>query len=310
MKSEIYEIPYRAELCYQKNKGIILPEDVPYIGMGASNIATKVFRYIGINILPENAAEYYNYLIKYKNPANGVLISQSGQSSETLWSADYFKSFIAIVNDPDSELGKHKNCKQQILMHSGDEQQIASKTYINTLLILYLGFGFDPREAVNTLKSKMSHFEQVGIELGGLIRNQVRWKRKSSVYILGNGPNISTANIAATALSMVTRIPVLSMSVSEYDHGFKETAKNSLVIAINHEGPERSRTKQLLKTIQRTGGRTFELNNPMVKSLYSPLTFPLPFYFAAQFLAGKLKVKSVYQVGSKVTRVQSPNKNE
>ncbi len=31
MKNEINEIPFRAELCYKKNKGLILPENVPYL---------------------------------------------------------------------------------------------------------------------------------------------------------------------------------------------------------------------------------------------------------------------------------------
>ncbi len=310
MKSEIYEIPYRAELCYKKNKGIILPEDVPYIGMGASNIATQAFPYVGINILPEKAAEYYNYLIKYKNPANGVLISQSGQSSETLWCADYFRSFVAILNNPDSELGKHKNCKQKIFLHSGEEQFLATKTYINTLLVLYLGFGFDPISAVESLKNDLLYFEEQGIKMGEMIRKQLRWKRKSSVYVLGNGPNIATANIASLVLSSVTKMPVLSMSVSYYNHGFIETAEKALVIAINHKGPEQKRTKHLLQTVKEAGGKSFVLDDPKVDSLYSPLTFPLPFYFAAEYLAGRLKVKKLYTVGQKITKVESSNKND
>lgn len=305
MKDEIYEIPFRAELCYQKNKGLILPEEVPYIGMGASNIASNTFRYLGINIFPEKAAEYFNYLTKYKRPGNGVLISQSGQSSETLWCADYFESFIAIINNPASALGKHINCSKKICLYSGKENNIAAKTYINTLLTMYLGFGFDPAEAIGTLRKHAVEFEQIGIQLGDLIRSKLRWKRRASIYILGNGPNISTAKVAALVLSEVTKVSVLSMSVSQYDHGYKETAKNALVIGINHEGPEYLRTKKLLKTIKSAGAQVFELDNPMVDSVYSPLTFPLPFYFAAEYLSNKLKLKSLFQVGDKITIVDS-----
>lgn len=303
MKSEIYEIPYRAELCFQKNKGIILPEDVPYIGMGASYIATKVFRYLGIRILPEKAAEYYNYLIKYKNPVKGVLISQSGKSSETLWCADYFKSFSAILNDAESSLGKHKNCQEQIFLHSGEETFIPSKTYINTLLILYLGFGFDPSEVLTVYKRKMVEMEQQGQILGEMIRKNIKSWRKKSIYILGNGPNIATADLASLVLSEVIKVPVLSMSVSQYDHGFKETAKNTLVIAINHKGPEQQRTEKLLNVVNKAGAETFELSESFVDSLYSPLTFPIPFFFAAEYLLQKLKIKSIFQVGTKVTQV-------
>lgn len=305
MKSEIYEIPYRAELCYQKNKGLILPEDIPYIGMGASSIAPKAFRYLGINILPEKAAEYYNYLIKYKKPKNGVLVSQSGESSETLWCADYVNSFIAIVNDDESSLGNHKNCTKKIMLHSGKENEIPAKTYINTMVVLYLGFGFDPLEAITILKNQMLHFEQIGSEIGELIRSKLRWRKKGPIYILGNGPNIATANMAALALSQVIKVPVLSMSVSQYDHGFKETAKDSLVIAVNHLGPEQYRTKQLLKKVQNAGAKIYEVNNTLAESIFSPITLPLPFFFAAEYLANKLSVKAVFQVGDKITRVSS-----
>jgi glucosamine--fructose-6-phosphate aminotransferase (isomerizing) len=307
VKDEIYEIPFRAELCYQKNKGLILPEDIPYIGMGASNIASKTFRYLGINIFPEKAAEYYNYLTKYERPGNGVLISQSGQSSETLWCADYFESFIAVVNNPDSPLGQHKNCSKKVCLYSGNEDKITAKTYINTLLIMYLGFGFDPLNAIKVLKSQTTKLEQVGIRLGETIRSKLRWKRHASIYVLGNGPNIATANVAALVLSAVTKVPVLSMSVSQYDHGFKETAKNTLVIGINHEGAEYLRTKKLFKTIQNAGAQVFEIDKPMVDSVYSPLTFPLPFYFAAEYLSNKLKVKSLFQVGDKITQTDLKN---
>lgn len=294
MKSEIYEIPYRAELCYQKNKGLILPEDVPYIGVGASGVATEAFRYLGINILSEKAAEYYNYLIKYKNPEKGVLISQSGQSSETLWCADYVNSFTAVVNNEDSPLGKHENCTKKVLLYSGDENTVTAKTYINTLVILYLGFGFDPHEAIVALKDHIVHFEQIGEQMGELIRSKLRWRKKGPIYILGNGPNIATANIAALVLSAVIKVPVLSMSVSQFEHGYKETAKDSLIFAINHIGPEQKRTRKFLETVKGAGAKVLEVNNTLVDSVFSPITMPLPFYFAADYLKTKLKLKSVF----------------
>lgn len=302
-KNELYEIPYRFELCYQKNKGLILPEDVAYVGMGASHIATSAFRYLGINFFPEKAAEYFNYLYHKHKVNNGVLISQSGQSSETLWCADYFSTFTGIVNDENSPLVKHENCDKQVFLYAGEEERIPSKTYLNTLLVLYLGFGFDPREVIQVYKTRMAYFEQVGTEIGELIRKNTRGWRKKCVYVLGNGPNIASANIAALVLSEVLKTPVLSMSASEYDHGFKETSKNALVISISHSGPEHKRTKHLLKTVRKAGATVFELSDPLVNSVYSPLIFPVFFFFAAEHLSKSLKVKSIFQVGNKITRV-------
>jgi glucosamine--fructose-6-phosphate aminotransferase (isomerizing) len=310
MRNEISEIPHRADLCYNKNRGIILPENVPYLGMGSSYISTNVFRYLGISLYPEVAADYYNYLLKYKQPDNGVLISQSGQSSETLWCADHFKSFLAIVNDTESPLGNHERCSNKINLHAGNEDLIPSKTYINTLLILYMGFGFDPIKAIKVLKNEMSFFEQRGEEIGEMLYKRIKWRWKKGIYIIGSGPNIATANHAALILSEVSKIPVVSMSVSQYDHGHKETAKNSLVIAINHEGPDFMRTKNILKTVENAGGKVFELTKPMVESVFSPLTFSIPFFFAANYLSEKLKNYNPFNVGKKVTLVSENTGSE
>ncbi len=310
MKNEINEIPFRAELCYKKNKGLILPENVPYLGMGSSHIASGVFRYLGINLFSEVAAEYYNYLRKYKNPDKGVLISQSGQSSETLWCADHFKSFLAVVNDENSPLGNHERCSKKILLYAGKEELIPSKTYINTLLILYLGFGFNPAKVIKVFKNKMPFFEQRGEEMGEMFYKRIRWRKKSGIYVVGSGPNVATAGLAALVLSEVTKIPVMSMSVSQYDHGYKETAKDTLVIGINHEGPDFQRTKEVLKTVKNEGGRVFELNCPHVESVFSPLTFSIPFFFAAHFLSEKLRESEVFKVGRKITRVAKDKSSE
>ncbi len=302
MKNEVWEIPHRANLCYHKNKGIILPENVPYIGMGSSYIASNVFRYLGIDLFPEVASDYFNYLLK-KEPNNGVLISQSGKTSETLWCADHFKSFLAIVNDFDSPLANHKNCSSKINLYAGMEETIPSKTYINTLLVMYLGFGFDPVNVVRVLKDEISFFNEMGEELAEIIYKRIKWKWEKGIYIIGSGHNIATAGQAALVLSQVTKLPVVSMSMSQYEHGFKETAKNSLVIAINHEGPDFKRTHKVLEIVRKAGGKTFELHKSLVETIYSPITFSVPFFFAAGYLSEKLKNYDHFVVGDKVTRV-------
>ena len=62
----------------------------------------------------------------------------SGMSSETLWCADHFKSFLAIVNDMDSPLAKHNSCVIKINLHAGTETKIPAKTYVNNLIVMYL----------------------------------------------------------------------------------------------------------------------------------------------------------------------------
>ncbi|NQU54290.1 MAG: hypothetical protein HQ522_17315, partial [Bacteroidetes bacterium] len=189
-------------------------------------------------------------------------------------------------------------------LHAGKEDFIPSKTYINSLLVLYLGFGFDPRAVIKVFKNELSFFEERGVEMGELLYKRIRWRRKKGIYILGSGPNIATANHAAMILGQITKMPIVAMPVSQYDHAHKETAKNSLVIGINHKGPDYQRTKNILRTVEDAGGKTFELKRPMVESVFSPLTFSIPFFYAAHYLSEKLKVGNPFKVGEKVTRVE------
>lgn len=308
VKNEIYEIPYRAELCYLKNKGVILPENIPYIGMGASYYATLVFKYLGVKIYPEIASEYYNFLLQNSRPENGVLISQSGRSSEILWCAENLQSFVAVVNDLESPLTKLKNCSTIINLYAGTEKLIPTKTYINTLIVLYLGLGFDPGVVLPVLKKSIFNFEEQGSQVANLIFKQIKRKRAKGIYILGNGPNLATAHQAALVLSEVIKTPVMSMPASQYDHGFKETAQHSLVIAINpKDSPVYNRTKLLLHKIESVGATVFELSESGTVEKFSPITFPVSFFFAAELLAHRLKVINPFVVGTKVTQTNSEN---
>ena len=40
--NQLYKIPSRSGLCHQKNKGIILPEGVPYIGWALRTLHSKL----------------------------------------------------------------------------------------------------------------------------------------------------------------------------------------------------------------------------------------------------------------------------
>lgn len=303
MKKEIYEIPYRAELCYLKNKGIILPELVPYIGMGSSYMATLAFKYLGVRIFPELASEYHYYLQQNYSVENGVLISQSGQSSETLKCAERFKSFVCIVNDENSPLGKHEKCSKVVNIHAGNELLLPTKTFINTLLVLYLGLGFNPEPAISVLKSKAHIFEETGIELGKLLLKQMKKKGLKGIYVISCGSNVATAHHAALVLSEISRIPVISLPVSQFDHGFKETSKNSLVIAINHkDSAENNYITKVLSTVKNAGGSTVEINQSFSEEKLGPLVFPMYFFFAAEFLSRKLKIKNPFEVGEKITK--------
>ncbi len=56
------------------------------------------------------------------------------------------------------------------------------------------------------------------------------------MYIVGSGPNIATAYEASLILSESTKLCFTGLPMTQYDHGSKETAANSIVIQILANG--------------------------------------------------------------------------
>jgi glucosamine--fructose-6-phosphate aminotransferase (isomerizing) len=302
MENEIYDIPFQARLCYEKNKGLILPEKVPYIGMGSSYFATVVLRYLGVKIFPEIAGDFFYYLQGIKQFDQAVLISQSGRTTDLINCASCFREYVAIVNDTDSPIARQANLKLLVPIYAGNEKFSSTKTFINTLVVLYLGHGFDVRKTIDSIEKKFSDFELTGKSIGTLLIKNLRNKRVSCVNIIGSGPNVGTAYQAALMLSETTRFPFIAMSLTQYEHGYKETAENAVVIVINpSKGVLYDRTVKLMGTLRRAGAKVFEVNDPESDEIYSPFSSVLPFFFMAQFLASKLGVGDPFVIGSKIT---------
>ncbi|MBC7688520.1 MAG: DUF4440 domain-containing protein [Aquabacterium sp.] len=61
MFTEITDMPAMARQFLEHSRPYLLPLKVPYIGMGSSYFAPLAFKYMGIQIYPELASEFYNY---------------------------------------------------------------------------------------------------------------------------------------------------------------------------------------------------------------------------------------------------------
>lgn len=303
MLKEIKEIPDQAEKILYSTKNIKLPFDVPYIGMGSSYYSAMTMYYLGLPVQPSRASEYYNYLSHKKVKDLGVLISQSGRSSEVIWCRDLFKKFYAITNVLKSPLCVATNLERVFPILAGKEQSSSTKTYINTLITLYNGLGVDPTLAVEALRGKMYEYEKWGNETAGLIYELIVNDTYKGSYIIGNGPNIGTAHQAAHILSESTKYPFIGMSVSEYDHGPKETAKDSVVIVIKSNGVSYRRTNILFDKVENAGAHVFYYEDKDVPEALSPITSAVPLMFMTYYLSKLLKIKKPFTVGSKITEV-------
>jgi glutamine---fructose-6-phosphate transaminase (isomerizing) len=302
MEKELYDIPHYARMCYEKNKGLILPEKVPYLGMGSSYFAAVVLRYLGVRIFPEIAGEYYHYIRGLKQFDQAVLISQSGRTTDLINCASCFREYTAIVNNLESPLTNQTNVKMVVPILAGNEDYPSTKTFINTLIVLYLGHGFDVRKTLSFIENRFADFALTGKSIGTLLTENLRYKKASCVNIVGSGPNIGTAYQAALMLSETTRFPFVAMSLTQYEHGYKETAENAIVIVINpSKGIMYERTLKLMKTLRNAGAQVFEVNDPISDEPFTPFSSLLPFFFMAHYLSKELDIGIPFVIGKKIT---------
>lgn len=304
MLAEINEIPERALNFIKESQSFLLPSGVPYLGMGSSWFAPLAFKYMGINIMPEIASEYFNYITSGDKLGMAVILSQSGKSSEALWCRELFDKYIAITNNTSAELSFHRNMIQTIDIMAGDEQYSSSKTYINTLLALFKGFGFDTQNPLQVMVDKMSEYERKGRSMANEVYDAISGRKIHGIYIIGSGPNIATVFEAALILSESTKLCFNGISMAQYDHGPKETAADSIVIHVMAKGKSYQRAQNLNKLISTYGGQVITVEEPDVDEQFSVLHNIIPFNYMAYYLSEKLSVTETFIVGGKITETK------
>jgi glucosamine--fructose-6-phosphate aminotransferase (isomerizing) len=270
--------------------------------MGSSYFAPLAFKYMGVAIYPEIASEYFYYLKEHNKTGEAVILSQSGKSSEALWCSGIVERYTAITNDAQSPLAV--NAKMVIDIKAGREDYSSSKTYVNTLLALFKGFGMDTSKVVENLLNSIGAYEQMGNEIARKIFDLLQKKRVNGFYITGSGPNIATAMEAALILSEMTKIGFQGLPLAQYDHGPKETAAHSIVIQIVSKGNAYKRNAQVRQSIEDAGATVFAIEEVLADEFSSILYNIIPFNFIGYYLANLLQVKDTFAVGNKVTEVE------
>ncbi|WP_332367580.1 hypothetical protein [Spirosoma telluris] len=262
---------------------------------------------MGLPIFPELASEYVYYLAKGKKAPLAVILSQSGRSSEALWCRDLFDQYVAVSNDTDSDLCTAPNVAHVLPIRAGEEHYSSSKTYVNTLVALFKGFGFSTKAAVSLIADKFDYYRELGEQLANDVFVVLNQHKIHGMYITGSGPNVATAYEAALILSESTKLNFHGLPMAQYDHGPKETAKDSIVIQILAKGPAYDRTRRLSKMIAQAGAHVFTVEAPeAISEHFSILHTIIPFNFMAYYLAAKLNISETFVVGGKVTEVNQP----
>ncbi|OHA66844.1 MAG: hypothetical protein A3C04_03385 [Candidatus Wildermuthbacteria bacterium RIFCSPHIGHO2_02_FULL_45_25] len=306
MKEEILQIPDKAKECYEANKTIRLPRGTPYLGMGASFHAVLTAWYCRADIQPFLASEYSPYFSREPLPL-GVFVSQSGETSEVLWNRKHFQEIVAITNHADSPLASSHHIKQVIELYAGQEGFTATKTFMNTLAVLYLGLGMDPRKAIEQLAEIARSFPPIAKEEAERVASYMQGKQIKGLFVLGTGPNIGVALQGALALAESTAFAWQGMSLAQYDHGYKETARDSTVLMLTGAYPNQQRIAQIQKTLEnKSNACVFMFQEQKLPELLSPFTHTLRLYLFMEALQKQLGIDASLKIGEKITKAPEP----
>ncbi|MHB0938031.1 MAG: SIS domain-containing protein [Armatimonadota bacterium] len=204
---------------------------VIFTGMGTSEFAPELILaelgQPGIDASTVDAGEWLHYPRFERGMV--VLISQSGESVETRKLAEHLfakgKSLLGVTNAPESTIARVS--EQVLLLHAGDETAISTKTYVNTLAVLFLMLqavkgedhvqrGLDRLQA---LAQVMDQVDQAQIE-----KAAERIADRGAIYFIGRGPAMPAVKQAALTFAEGTRSFTCALTAGAFRHGPFELA--------------------------------------------------------------------------------------
>jgi glucosamine--fructose-6-phosphate aminotransferase (isomerizing) len=302
--------------------------DQPWVltGMGASYhaawIGALAFGSFGI---PVQAIETVDLIHYSRLPEKGgwtVYVSQSGSSGEV---NPFFERFpnraalAALTNTPDSELAHLAG--RCLPMCAGDETLIASKTFINSVGILWM---LARRVAGTWDGSETGKLEDIAARAETIFTAAAEIREQFLAFydpafpllFLGHGPHAATARQAAMGMSEWAKVPALHAGLGAFRHGFIESIRPGLrVILFAPPGVTQSSAHALAAELSEYGAKVLLIENgqirdldqapttePSVDEFLSPILDILPVQIAADWLVQSSGMEPGFRYISKVVR--------
>ena len=197
-----------------------------------------------------------------------VYISQSGTSGEVIPLIERLQPnnrLVAITNNPCSDLARH--AATVLPMCAGEEHLVASKTYANTLAILWLlarqaaGI-FRPADyqalahIADRLSQVLSQAAQIQQTMQALL------DVSQPLLFTGHGPHAATSRQAAMLLSEWAKVPALNNRIGAFRHGFIEAVRPGYgVVIFSAPGPSFESARLLAVELVEYGARVLRIEN-------------------------------------------------
>jgi len=203
-------------------------EQVIFSGMGTSEFAPEMIvadlARNGIGAMTIDAGEW----LHYPRPLKGlpVLISQSGESVETRKLAEHLPTpYIGLTNDESSLIGRKASLS--LWMCAGEEAAISTKTYMNTLGVLYLMSKAIRGEkdieeglaALTTAADRMNECDRANIARAASVLAEA-----PCIQFVSRGPAMVAARQTALTFMEGPRLPATALTGSTFRHGPFELA--------------------------------------------------------------------------------------
>ena len=214
-----------------------------FTGMGSSYYCTYVpfimLRQAGFEVDRIEAGEFllhgFPLVEKESNDKTVVfLISQSGQTGEIVELVKKIQKLkrkpymVGITNDKNSFLATHTNL--HLILNVGSELSVTSKTYVGSLLIMYVLARFlitknldseNEKKMINHLITNVKQFLNSNKALSGLfdIIDENFGNDYQFIQILARGPSMSTAYQGALNFKEIVKIASEATTVSAFRHG-------------------------------------------------------------------------------------------
>ena len=188
------------------------------------------------------------------------ITSQSGESAEVTELIDRLPdhdgpTVLAATNDLDSALAVAAAAVMPL--HSGPENTVGTRSYLNTLAVGALATSVALGEPVEP--ELRSAPEQIDRYLAGWddelaqISDQVP---DSAMFVVGRGSSLGSARTAALIIKEAARRAVEGMSVPQFRHGPLEMADGDLtVLMFAGRHADRALNEQMRTDLQTTGAR-------------------------------------------------------
>lgn len=209
---------------------------VLFAGMGTSEFAPLLVKHtllqVGLRVGVEDAGElYYYHEAALAQGSLLALVSQSGESIETRRLATEGiarrSSMVALTNDVESTIARHTSLV--LPMCAGPEAAISTKTYVNTLGLLYLMAQSLHGDAA--LRQAIAHVRQVADRMAALEVDHAA--RRAAAFLLpaealqfvARGPAIVAARQAALTFMEGAKLTATALTAGGFRHGPLELAR-------------------------------------------------------------------------------------